>query len=134
MSEPVSVLIWGHSYVRRLQDYCMESEERYNLGLSPDTHSIFFKARGGGKSIHAKMDFKIIDQVGAEVVIIDIGTNDLDADRVAPNVLANEVFEAARTIKYMYPEVKKILILEILFRTPNGSFPMRNRNFFAAAH
>ena len=130
----ISVLIWGHSYVRRLQDYCEQHQEAHNLGLSFDKHSIFFKARGGGKAIHAKLDFKVIDQVGADIVILDIGTNDLDSERVAPNVLAREVFDAATTIQYMYPQVKKIVILEVLFRTPNGSFPLHNENFFLAAH
>ena len=133
-SKRISVLVWGHSYVRRLQEYCEQQQDTHNLGLSFDKHSIFFKARGGGKSIHAKLDFKVIDQVGADMVVLDIGTNDLDSERVSPNVLAREVFDAASTIQYMYPQVKRIVILEVLFRTPNGTFPLHNRNFFLAAH
>lgn len=104
------------------------------MGLSVDNHSLFWKSRGGCTSIQARLDFKIIDQIKADMMIIDIGTNDLDSQRLPPNILAEQVFEAAKVVLYMYPSIKKIIILEILFRTSSGTYPRRNPHFTGDAH
>lgn len=132
-SGSVSILFWGHSFIRRIQDFILD-KDRGNFCLDPDRQSVFFKSRSGAKAIHAKLDFKVVDQVQAEVVFLDVGTNDLDAQRITPKDLAAEVFSAAKTILYMYPRVKRIIILEMLFRTPNGRYPCNNPQFTADAH
>ena len=112
----------------------MEDNDKTNFNLDTDRQSVYLKWRGGAKSIHAKMDFKVIDQMDAQVVFIDVGTNDLDIKRVPPQELAKEVFTAAQTILFMYPNVKRVVIMEILFRTTLGKFPCRNPRFIAEAH
>ena len=131
---PISVLMWGHSFIRRLEIYCQGAPLRHNMGLAPETHLVFSKSRGGCTTIQARLDFKIIDQVQADMMVIDIGTNDLDSRRLPPNVLAEQVFQAAKVVSYMYPSVQKIIILEVLFRTSSGTYPRRNPNFTGDAH
>ena len=59
-------------------------------------------------------------------MFLDVGTNDLDIQRITPKDLAAEVFNVARTIIFMYPQVKRVIILEMLFRTSDGHFACQN--------
>ena len=132
--DTISVLIWGHSFVRRLEHFCLENEALHNMSLTPETHLMFFKSRSGAKATHARSDFKVAVQVDADMVILDIGTNDLDSQRLPPAELAKEVFNIAKTLLDTCGDVKVVIILEVLFRSVTRSGPNSNPSFAADAH
>ena len=134
-NEPICVWFWGHSFIRRLQDFCISHyDDRGNMGLVPESHLIFYKYRSGGMITDAKPDLKIIKQVDAELVFLDIGSNDLDSQRVSPQKLAHEVMDIAQLILNTYKEVRMVVICEILFRSNNGKYPLHNKDFVQQAH
>ena len=109
-NEPISVWFWGHSFIGRLQDFCIKKFDTHaNMGLVPESHLIFFKSRSGGLVTHCKPDLKIINQVDAELVFLDIGSNDIDNQRVSPQVLAQEVLDIAQLILRDFKEVKMVV-------------------------
>ena len=134
-SEPVCVWFWGHSYINRLERFCIDNHETHgNLALVPESHLIFYKSRPGGYASQLKGDMKIVRQVDAELVIIDIGSNDIDASSVPPDVLAKQIFADAQELLKKFPQVKVVVILEILFRSMKGKYPLQNKDFTADAH
>ena len=134
-SEPVCVWFWGHSFINRLEKLCFDKYETHgNMSLVPESHLIFFKSRPGGRADQLKGDMKIIKQVDADMVIIDIGSNDIDNCVISPDVLAKQVFADAKEMLEKYPQVKVVVILEVLFRMPHSQFPLKNKNFVADAH
>ena len=134
-NDPISVWICGHSFVTRLQSFCYDNYETHgNMGFVPESHLVFYKSRSGGITTHLKQDMKIAAQVDADLVIIDIGTNDLDSSCVPPDVLAKNVFEDAKLLLQKYQHVKMVIILECLFRSVKGRHAPKNPNFVADAH
>lgn len=133
-SAPIKVMIWGHSFVRRLQQFIQLDPGRSNLSLTTDKHLVFIRYRGGGRTIHAKWDYHFIRELQAEIVLIDIGTNDIDSQHVSPDVVAQQVFNIAKTLIYFY-NVKRVILMEVLFRSESGDFrPLHNKNFVSDAH
>ena len=127
--ETLSVLILGHSFVRRLEQFCLRVKNNHNMCFDPDTHLIFYKSRGGSTIDTCINDFKVAGQVDANIVILDIGTNDLDNPDVDPLDLASRVVSAAKSLPERYPEVQVVVILECLFRSQIGQVRCRNPNF-----
>ena len=132
--ETVSVLFLGHSFVHRLERFCLENEEKHNFGLVPESHLLFYKSRGGAKLSDCRKDFKVIGQVDANLVFLEIGTNDLDSQVMSPEMLAEQVFQCANDIIVNFPEVQMVVVLEVLFRSPVGRFPYNNPNFASQAY
>ena len=132
--ETVSVLFLGHSFVNRLERFCLENDDKHNFGLVPESHLLFYKSRGGAKLSDCRKDFKVIRQVDANLVFLEIGTNDLDSQVMSPEMLAEEVFKSANEIVQNFPEVQMVVVLEVLFRSPMGRFPYNNPNFASQAY
>jgi len=114
---PAKVAIIGHSFVRRLQSYVNQDDSKRNLGLTYTSHQVAMRGGGGRRISHLQQEFAFIGRMQPEVVLIDIGTNDLDSLRKPVQVLARELFQVAATLRDRY-NVKLVVICEVFYRTP----------------
>jgi len=94
----VSVVLLGHSYVRRLGEYMSESDDRMNLGLRNVT--VHCEAVGGatlGPTVGRRRDKcirRLLPAVAAhqpDVIFVHIGENDLG--RMPPGRIATELLD-----------------------------------------
>ena len=66
------------------------------------------------------------------MVILDIGTNDLDAKHHTASFLAKQVFDVAKYLLEKH-QIEKVIILEALHRSPRGRFSPSDSSYFSAA-
>jgi lysophospholipase L1-like esterase len=75
------VLILGHSFIRRLQDLIIHSRDhQYTKKFGITTPDFISKWHGvGGRTIAnvLKYDLSVIKEFGPDIVILQLGTNDL---------------------------------------------------------
>lgn len=75
------VLILGHSFIRRLHDVIVHSRDhQYTKKFSITTPDFICKWHGvGGRTIAKvlKYDLSVIKEFGSDIVILQLGTNDL---------------------------------------------------------
>ena len=120
-SSPLKVVILGHSFVRRTSDYINQDKSGalHNFGLSPTTHTISFISRPGGKARNMKNAYSQIQAIEPDLVLLDIGTNDLQSS--SPSVLVSQVYNIFRTLVY-FCNVKMVVFLQVLPRTVYGRY------------
>ena len=120
-AEPLSMLLVGHSFIRRLADYALVSRTMY-LGLNEGDCQVSFFARGG---LTLRKLMPLTDEVLScqpDVVFLEIGCNEVD--RVAPFVLADQVFQYAKML--VTRGVRRVTVSQIFFsglgscETPRG--------------
>jgi lysophospholipase L1-like esterase len=116
-----SVLLIGHSFLTHLQkDIKYGLIGSNNFGLNSSNQAIvFFAASGGMRAYHLNSQLSFVSDVAPEVIVIDIGTNDIDG-----GMLPQDVAQQIKTFVYdiiRIPAVKKVVILQVLFRERHGS-------------
>ena len=92
---PLSMLLVGHSFISRLADYALVSGT-INLGLNESDCQVAFFGRRG---LTLRKLVPLTDEVLSrqpDVVFLEIGCNEID--RVAPFVLAEQVFQFAKML------------------------------------
>ena len=114
------VLLLGHSFLVRLENYCRK-EGKANMDLSNDIHRITFRCRGGKYISHLENDLQFIDRIKPYLLCLDIATNDIEQlsikdKTVDPDVLARQVFDFAQRLVSCHG-VKVVVIMEVLNRT-----------------
>ena len=130
---PTKAAIIGHSFVRRLKNYVDEDKSKHNLGLTTNSHQVTMRGGGGLRICQLQQHFDFIRRMRPEVVLIDIGTNDLDSRRKPVQVLARELFQVAAIIRDRY-NVKQVVICEVFYRTPVGRYASSNPEFNEGVH
>lgn len=97
VNKPLIVHVIGHSYIRRLHEFC-EKNNIYNLRLERDFCSVDFRGRGGlrlrhigqlgGGSRHELFHFHVVP----DVVFLQVGGNDIsnstNCDQLARNIVS----------------------------------------------
>jgi len=78
------VLLLGHSFIRRLKydlDRVFDSRATHNFGLT-GTADVFFHGVGG-RTVHKlhQYDLEFVRQLRPDIIILEIGTNDLTISR-----------------------------------------------------
>ena len=124
----MDVALFGHSFVAHLERYMLRDPSRANLGLHGRQGVLDFQVRLKGLP-GLKLEER--DRLrrhegfvsGAELCIVEIGTNDLADQNVDPLVFARKLCDYARHLQYDY-HVRKVVISQVLFRRvkPYGSF------------
>ena len=122
------MVIIGHSFVRRLESYIGEDDARSNFGLSNSTHSVKFSGIGGARIPQLRRRMQIIADEKPNVVIVDIGTNDVYNRRASVHSLVHNLFNIVHMLHTTYG-VKQVIIMEMFFRTSHGRFGSRNPQF-----
>ena len=93
---PTKVVIMGHSFVARLRAYAKEDERR-NMSLDPAHHTVEITGRSGlGIPQLYTVASLWIRKHNPHLVIIDIGTNDIDSQAPAVKKLAHKLFSIGR--------------------------------------
>lgn len=130
MAFPVHTLCIGHSFIRRAEEY-LQTLSIHNLNLPTQYHTVSFLSRSGAH-IHDILPLFDTRASNPEVVVIDVGTNDL-ASNTPVQALAANLIKVAKTI--LKSGVKRVILLETLERTPRGrhgappQFNVRVRDF-----
>lgn len=113
------VLITGHSFVKRYCDYLktnFEAKTPFNKALGLPFEEVYIFGKGGLKADEVGLNLILAksNEVKPEVVLIEIGTNDLsDSDsQVLPTIyhiffLCTKLFEQG---------VKKVILCEVIAR------------------
>ena len=110
----------GHSYVRRLESF-LNRDETSNFGLSSAGQSVTLIGQGRMTTAHLEQKIHYVGHLNANVVLIDIGLNDLalgySFERLVRHVLA------ATSVLLSIYHVKQIVILEVLRRSLPDQYP-----------
>lgn len=93
--QPIPILIIGHSFVRRLQQFAI-TKGCANLALDPDMCHVKFHGVSGLKLMGLVQNRVLTSRFTCpKIIFIEIGTNDL-ASGVSPLALATNVTEYAK--------------------------------------
>ena len=112
----IPVLMVGHSFTKRLAKH-MKEVGKQNFDVPGVALTVHTYCKGG-----AKLDFVQSPETRAKVaslqprvLVIDIGTNDLDDPQVRPETLANQLFNYAEFLHFGY-SVDHVVLLPVLPR------------------
>ncbi|KAK6196336.1 hypothetical protein SNE40_001579 [Patella caerulea] len=121
----LKVLVFGHSYVRRLENFCAENYLQWlNVGLDGTEIQVDFHGIGGGtvcngaKSIKNHSQTSILNSNYYDCVFLQIGGNDLSSKNKStdPCKLAKDIFHFSNYLFYSF-NVKHIIIGQLLSRS-----------------
>lgn len=128
MSNHVNILILGHSFTKRLQRWCFASNN-FNLNFDSDRCQVFWHGISGGKIFsksHPKSlwtDAYLIKDLDIDIVLLDIGGNDLSSGTVEPTALVDIMMDFARQL--LQNGAKVILFSEITHRSQGERYNNR---------
>lgn len=90
-----NVILFGHSFIRRLGEF-MELSNQENLGLSVDKCNVTCLGFVG-LCLQQRQKLHYVDRKlqGADLVLIEIGSNDLCNRNYNPETFANDLFSYA---------------------------------------
>ena len=130
-SSPPTVLILGHSFVRRLSsdlssNFDARAAEHFHLlgNASIHLHGV------GGRTVKTlcRYDFGAVSNIKPDIIILEIGTNDLVANR--PEVVGSEIDDLVQLLLQFY-SVRVIGVCEVIprVRAPffNNAAPILNQ-------
>ena len=120
-SVPIRVLVLGHSFVHRLQEFLKQSSQwQSNLNLAAAGHNVYFFGRGG---LQFPRLLQLLSQACApiyDLVVLEFGTNDL-ASGCPVELLVDRAIAVAQTLLEKY-RVKQVVFVEICSRFA-GKYP-----------
>ena len=117
-----SVLVLGHSFFRRLRDDLrshFDSRADETFGLSHDAN-VHLHGVGGLTVKRLRRDLGIVSSLSPQVVILDIGTNDLT--RLRPEVTGSEIEELVRLL----PDTFSVGVIGVCEVLPRARAPFFN--------
>ena len=121
MATPTKLLFLGHSFVRRASQH-LSSINQTNLYLPLPTHEVLFQFRGGAHIPDISQLFRQSAGFNPDIVVIDIGTNDLFNNTSTPShTLALQLYNLAKHL-VNHHGVRHVIILEVLPRTTWGRY------------
>jgi lysophospholipase L1-like esterase len=109
------VVVLGHSFVRRLKSYVEASDTRGNLGLTNDRFQVSFVHRSGMLLNCLHQYVQELKTLCPDVVLLDIGGNDLDNGQRPVSELVNQLAEFCKILKQTCG-VKVVVVMEVPFR------------------
>lgn len=110
------VIIFGHSFVKRLKFFIQSQDEYDNLGLSPLSYNVACLGAGGLKlSDRRRMHAKDRSLQNSDLVILELGSNDLCDPNYHPEDFARHLIAHA---KYLTTGlgVRTVVICQIIKR------------------
>ncbi|XP_069136651.1 uncharacterized protein [Argopecten irradians] len=127
--ERISVLIMGHSFVRRLEGQM--SGSWYNLGFDESLMAIHCCGRGGGKVGHLLQSdmSRALARHRPAVVVLQIGGNDLDSPLCEDlsGRLARDIFSIASWMVSGFG-VASVCVMQLMYRSKTRHAPVDNYN------
>ena len=98
MPHHFNVLALGHSFTRRLRDWCI-CNGIYNLNLNSSQMTVFVHGIGGAKIVDTKSIWRELDLISnlqIDRVVLDLGSNDLCSPNRTPLAVAEAILSFAR--------------------------------------
>lgn len=115
---PLKVVLFGHSFVRRFKEFLNDFVSTdLNVGL-PESKFVLKCIGLGGLSLHQRRRVHSVDSVirESDLVIIDIGSNDLCDLTYSPEKLATDLVSyAAFLVEGL--QVRTVVVTQILCRS-----------------
>ena len=109
----MSALIWGHSFVRRMEVFLRSAP----LSLHEQFSYVFFQGKPGAKlgDLYESTDF--IQTTDPRVLLLDIGFNDLTDPGIDPYRFATDLIAQAGKILFSSPNsIQCIVVMQIFHR------------------
>ena len=113
------VLILGHSFVKRFEDYLqLEHDERLDKNLNLPAHVKVMYKGTGGRTVPKLEEYDLPDllPVEADIILVEIGSNDLAKPHIQPLHLQNQILNLVRQLKEI-TKAKSIIVCQILPRS-----------------
>ena len=134
------LLILGHSFVRRLQEYVFRRNDTNkvvgaDLGISEQFSNVFYRGIGGLSLDGLMLELPLVRDLAVRGVILDIGTNDLSASHVDPVNLAKRIVDFAKLVAAV-DSVAEVVVCQVLPRVmvrPTGRSRFQTRADFNSA-
>ena len=122
MEQP-RVLILGHSFIRRLRDFIIRNSPTYNLNLNINTPVTIHWHGVGGRTIDKvrRFDLTEVERFKPDVVILQIGTNDLTRRRSSPASVGSAIEDLVCLLHNEYG-VCLVCVGQTVKRHPVGAF------------
>ena len=126
------LLILGHSFVRRLQEYVFRRNDTNkvvgaDLGISEQFSNVFYRGIGGLTLDGLMLELPLVRDLAVRGVILDIGTNDLSASHVDPVNLAKRIVDFAKLVAAVDS------VAEVVVCRPTGRSRFQTRADFNSA-
>ncbi|MES9881298.1 MAG: SGNH/GDSL hydrolase family protein [Sedimenticola sp.] len=113
----VTILCFGHSFIRRLGEYCSR-EGANNLSLDSDRFRVSFEGIGGATILPGRKSLQnfvhVIRRCSPDIIFLQIGENDLSSG-VRPEELAKHVLSFGEFLAVVYRA--HVIIGQLLPRT-----------------
>ena len=118
---PVVSLYYGHSFVQHMVDY-INTLPPYmkDFGIFPNQGSVFFQSKSGATVARLREDKNIrkILQLRPEIVVLEVGTNDLAREDMSPKDVADGVMELVRDVLDCH--VREVVVDQVILRGKEG--------------
>ena len=129
MSPNSTLLVIGHSFIRRLRDFLAHSRTNGNafgadLDLRDDFRTVIFHGVGGMTLDQLRAETDLIKETAPQALVIQIGTNDLAHTKCNPVELANDIIKFAQMLVFR-GFVSHVVIGQILPRVISGGAGVR---------
>ena len=118
---PVKALYYGHSFVSHFADYMATLPYYMNsFGLSSQEVCVYYKGLGGATvdRLLKKSNLNKVNKMQAEIVVLEVGTNDLADASKSPGEVCDQVLQLAREI--LDCRVREVIISQVLLRGVKG--------------
>lgn len=119
MSE--QILILGHSFISRLKIFASKRPHHsvdLNMGLNPNNEKVLMEGFPGGNLQTMKTrGMKVVHRFNPQIVVLQIGSNDLCNHTNTVQDVARGIIELAITLKFSHG-IKKVCILQVLHKVP----------------
>ena len=119
--KPVKVLYYGHSYVSHFQDYVATLPYYMaNFGMDLKEAVVHYKSLSGAdvERLAKKSHLNKINKMRAEVIVLEVGTNDLAKLDKTPRELCDQVISLTREL--LDCRVREVIISQVLLRGKDG--------------
>ena len=120
-TNPVKVLYYGHSYVSHFQDYVATLPYYMaNFGMSLTEACVHYKGLSGATvgRLSKKSNLNKINKMQAEIIVLEVGTNDLADVEVTPGDLCDQVIDLAREL--LDCRAREVIVSQVLLRGKEG--------------
>ena len=116
MSPTPQVLIMGHSFVHRFHKVLAQGSERrvnLDLNLSWSAHKHCYGV--GGRTVYklSKYDLSVVARLKPEIVILELGLNDLSPSEARPEQVGSKVESLVQLLQAQYG-VKFIVVCQTI--------------------
>jgi len=111
----MDVLVLGHSFVRRLGEFCDKEDSYGNLKLYPHRFNIHFLGFGGAHIANLRAAIPNVWEMEPAIVVLQIGGNDISFTNQNATLIGQSILDFAKVL-LQTPTVKQVVICKLHYR------------------